>query len=125
MSHNPRPPGYGLWLLATGALLALALSIFNYFWSGNGIHGSAGALLVIVSSALMLGAAIFLHVAPLIAGWLGATLLTLIALDIAGTALAAYMLEAYGLLAVMAVALIGWVVHLIHDFAPRTAGATQ
>ena len=93
MSDIPRSPGLGLWLLGTASLLALALSIFNYFWTGNGIHGTPGALLVIVSSALMLAAAIFLHVARLIAGWLRGTLLALILLDIIGTALAAYMLE--------------------------------
>jgi hypothetical protein len=35
-------------LVALFALLALIDSLFNYFWTGNGIHGSEGALLVIV-----------------------------------------------------------------------------
>lgn len=112
MPNHVRSPGIGLWLLGTASLLALALSIFNFFWTGNGIHGTPGALLVIVASALMLAAAIFLHVAPLIANWLRGLLLGLIALDIAGTALAAYMLEAYLLLAVMGIALIGWIVRI-------------
>lgn len=124
MSEYVRPPGYGFWLLATGALIALALSLFNYFWPDNGIHGTAGALLVVISSVLMLGAAVILHVAPLFATWLRTTLLVLIAFDIVGTALAAYMLESYGLLAVMAVALAGWIVSVIQHSTPRQDNAT-
>ena len=109
MSDYHRSPGLGLWLLGTASILALALSIFNYFWTGNGIHGTPGALLVIVSSALMLIATSFLYVAPLIASWLRGTLMVLILLDIVGTAAAAYFLEADLLLAAIAVAFIGWI----------------
>lgn len=119
-----RSPGIGLWLLVTASVLALALSLFNYFWTGNGIHGSPGALLVVISSALMLAAAIFLHVAPLIASWLRGTLLTLLALDVVGTAMAAYMLESYLLLSAMAVALIGWIWRLTR-WRPAPASAAQ
>jgi hypothetical protein len=47
----------GALLLLVAAALALAIAIFNDVWSGNGIHGTAGALLVVISSALMLIAA--------------------------------------------------------------------
>ena len=59
-----RSPGIGLWLLVTASGLAVALSLFDYFWAGNGIRGTPGALLVVISSALMLAAAICLHVTP-------------------------------------------------------------
>jgi hypothetical protein len=118
------PPGIDLWLLVTASVLALALLLFDYFWTGNGIHGTAGALLVVIWSALMLAAAILLHVAPLIASWLRGTLLTLLALDVVGTALAAYMLESYLLLAAMAVALIGWIRPLTRR-RPAPASAAQ
>jgi hypothetical protein len=53
------------------------------------------------------------------------TLLVLIGLDIIGTAMAAYMLEATGLLAAMAIALLGWLAHLTFDHAPGpSAGNT-
>ena len=35
------------------SLFGLIDSLFNYFWTGNGIHGSEGALLVIVSTLLL------------------------------------------------------------------------
>ena len=44
------------------SLLALIDSLFNYFWTGNGIHGSEGALLVVVSTLLLaLAAGVFLN----------------------------------------------------------------
>ena len=49
---------------------------------------------------------------------LRATLAVLVVLDIFGTGLAAYMLEAYWLIAVMAAALIGSLVRLVSDRAP-------
>jgi quinoprotein glucose dehydrogenase len=109
MPTYPRSPGAGFWLLGTGALLAFALSIFDYLWTGNGIHGTPGALLVVISSALMLGAIVFLYVAPLIVSWLRATLMVLILLDIVGTAAAAYFLEADLLLAAVVLSFIGWI----------------
>jgi hypothetical protein len=101
----------------TGALVlliavALAIAIFDFFWPGNGIHGTAGAGLVVISSALLVAAATVLVFVARLGGGLRGTLLVLIALDIIGTGFAAYLLEADWLLAAMAVALIGWIVHL-------------
>ena len=74
--------------------------------------GTAGALLVIVSSALMVFAAAALLLFPGMARGLRGTLVALIFLDIAGTGFAAYMLEATWLIAAMALALVGWIIRL-------------
>jgi quinoprotein glucose dehydrogenase len=110
----------GARILLVAAAAGLAISIFNYFWRGNGIHGTAGALLVAISSALMVGATCALLFADIGRG-LRATLIVLIALDILGTGFAAYLLEANWLVAAMAVALIGWITHMVSDPARRPA----
>ncbi len=112
----------GAYILATAAIAALAIAIFNFFWLGNGIHGTAGAGLVVISSALMAAAAAALVFATRMRRGRRGTLLVLIALDIVGTGLAAYLLEADWLLAAVAVALIGWIVVLVSDGpSPRSS----
>jgi hypothetical protein len=113
----------GARILLIAAVAGLAIALFNYFWHDNGIHGTPGALLVVVSSALMAAASCALLFAAMARG-LRATLIVLIALDIIGTGIASYMLEADWLLAAMGVALIGWILHLVFDRAPpSTAGS--
>ena len=111
----------GVQILIVAAAVSLALSIFNYFWTGNGIHGSAGALLVVISSLLMVISAAALFLVDGMSRSLRGTLVVLILLDILGTGLAAYMLEATWLIAAMAAALIGWIVRLASQRAPGRA----
>ena len=101
------PARRGIQLLFAAAGLGLAVCIFNYFWTGNGIHGSLGALIVIGSTLLMAlaSAAIALGVAV---GRLSVVLAALIFLDILGTGFAAYMLEAQVLFGLMILALLAW-----------------
>jgi quinoprotein glucose dehydrogenase len=108
-------PNTGARILLIAAAAALAIAIFNFFWPGNGIHGTAGAGLVVISSALMAASTAALIFAARMGRGLRGTLLVLIALDIVGTGLAAYLLEAGWLIAVMAVALVGWIVVLATD----------
>jgi hypothetical protein len=86
-------------------------------------------LLVVVSTALMVAAAAALVFAKDMGASLRGTLLVLIALDIIGTGLAAWLLEAYWLIAAMVLALIGWIIHLTSGRVPRrrpgSATATQ
>jgi hypothetical protein len=110
--------------MTLAALAGLAIAAFNYFSSGNGIHGTGGALLVVISSALLWLAALALAIWPDLPRWLRGVLLALIVLDIFGTGLAAYMLEADWLLAAMAAVLLGWIIHLVADPAPRQIPAT-
>ena len=93
------------------ALLALLDAIFNYVWTGNGIHGSEGALLVIVSTLLMTAAAVVL-LWRWATGWVARILHILLALDFVATALAADLLQAWILLVLIVLAAIAWVVHL-------------
>ena len=77
-----------IWLVALLALLAFLDSIFNYFWTGNGIHGTEGALLVVASTFLM-GVAAVLIGNRWVGGWLRTLFEILLVLDFAGTAAAA------------------------------------
>ena len=101
--------------MVIAAAAGLAIAIFNDVWSGNGIHGTAGALLVVISSALMLASASVLGFARQFSRVLQSILLVLIGLDVLGTGLAAYMLEATWLIGAMGMALIGWILHLVSD----------
>jgi quinoprotein glucose dehydrogenase len=94
------------------SLLALLDALFNYFSTSNGIHGSEGALLVIVST-LLLALAAGVVVNRWGPRWLRATFEVLIVLDFLGTALAAYFLEAWLLLALVVLAFLAWVVHRV------------
>jgi len=117
MSEVPPAPqrNTGAQILAIAAIAALAIAIFNFFWPDNGIHGTAGAGLVVISSALMAAAAAAQVFATRMRRGPRGTLLVLIALDIIGTGLATYLLEADWLLAAMAAALVGWIVVLVSD----------
>jgi len=97
------------------SVLAFADALFNYFWTGNGIHGTEGALLVVVSTLLM-GVAAWLTGAHIVHGWLRTLLLALLVLDFIGTGLAAYLLEAWILLALDIAATVAWLATLA---APR------
>lgn len=107
----------GMTAVAALAVLAFLDSLFNYLWTGNGIHGSEGALLVVVSTFLMLVAAVLIA-ARWVRGGLRTLFEILIALDFLGTASAAWLLEAWILFAVVILAALAWVVHLFRQ-SPR------
>ena len=112
MPGNLKRPSIAMGLLAASGATGCAISLTNYVLPGSGIHGTAGALLVVISTLLMLLAAAALVSARAASPGLRGTLLVLITLDIVGTGLAAYMLEANWLVAAMGVALIGLILHL-------------
>jgi hypothetical protein len=120
-SISPPARGYDLGGIALVALSLLALldSVFNYFSRGNGISGTEGALLVVVSTLLMLIAAILLA-RDMVRGWVRVTFEILIVLDFIGTAAAAYFLNAWLLVAVVALAAIAWLAH-VFAAAPRSS----
>jgi glycerol-3-phosphate acyltransferase PlsY len=103
-----------IWLLTAVSTLGLAVSVFNYFWTGNGIHGSLGVLIVIGSTLLMALASAAIAVG-FARGWVRSVLTILIVLDILGTGFAAYMLEAQILLGLMILALIAWAFSAFSD----------
>jgi hypothetical protein len=95
--------------MALCALVGVGVALVNYVVPGNGISGTPGALLVVASSALL----------ALVGYWLGrriqdgrtggAPLLLVALILVAGTALAAWLLEAYVLFALMLLAGLGWI----------------
>ncbi len=116
-------PDHGAWLLIASAAAGFCLSLFNYFWPKTGIDGTPGALLVVVSSALVLGAALVMALdhskGPALRVFLDASTL----LGVIGTGIAAYFLEAYVLVAFMALGLLGWFVHMIFGPSERATGS--
>jgi hypothetical protein len=98
--------------MAAAAAVGTALSVYDYLTRGTGIDHTPGALLVVVSSALILLASLVLALAPGAPRWLRVILEILLLLGVLGTAAAAYFLEAYVLIGLMAVALVGWLVLL-------------
>ncbi|HTW71893.1 MAG TPA: hypothetical protein VME47_18555 [Acetobacteraceae bacterium] len=117
MIKEQRRAAHGLLLLALAATAATALSIFAYF-NSEAINHTAGLLLVICTSAVMAVAALALGTMRFFPRWLRATGLLLLLIDIFGTGIAAWFLEARGLLALMGVALLAWLLHLATG--PRT-----
>lgn len=114
----------GALLIIVGSLLGLLISIYNYFSPAGFLSplsdtaGSAGALLVIGSTALMLIAGLVL-----LSGRFNVLAIVAIAgvlLDILGTGFAAMLLQSPPLLVAMAVAGIGW---LLWVFGPRPRAA--
>ena len=88
-------------------VLAFLDALFEYFWTGNGIHGTEGALLVVISTLLMAVAAALIGL-RVVHGWLSTVLSILLVLDFIGTGLAAYLLEALILLGLDILAAIAW-----------------
>ena len=111
--------GVGDWLLIAASLASLTVAVLNDVTPGNGIAGSDGALLVAVSSALVLTAALILAFALPRRTWQRVTLEILLAVGITATGFAAYLLEANLHLGFIALAFVGWVAHLFGP--PRAA----
>ncbi|MDQ8726690.1 hypothetical protein [Bradyrhizobium sp. LHD-71] len=108
---------YGARLVSLAALLGTAVSLYNYFDPLSGIAGTPGAILVIASTLILFVFGLIMAARPYSLGlrvFLAASSL----LAIVGTAFAAHLLNSRALLGLMAVCLLGWLMHL---FAPRRA----
>jgi len=121
---NPTSPNTtfnGLWLLVIAALISFIILLIEYFVPHGTIAHSWGALLVVISTALMViaGALIALKAVP---HWLAVLFEILIILDIIGTGICAWFLETPVVLALMVVALIGWFSRLGSQSKPSGAG---
>ena len=108
----------GALLMGLFAAAALALCIYNYVTPFTGIDGTAGALLVIVSTTILILLALALQMGHGGGAGLHVFLLVASLLNIAGTTFAGLLLESRTLMALMAVCLIGW---LMAAFRPRAA----
>ena len=118
-THTARRP-HGLLLLALAAIAGTALSIWNYY-EDIGINHTDGVLVVLATTVIMWIAALIVAQARSMWAWLRGIILLLLLIDIFGTGVAGWFLETWLLLAFMAVALLGWVMHVL--FGP--GGAPQ
>lgn len=101
---------YGAWLVIIAAIVGFLVSLVAYFTPHGPIANSWGALLVLVSTALML-VALFLISRVAIPRWFFGLLEVLIVIDILCTGVCTYFLEAHVLLFFMAVALLGCILY--------------
>lgn len=116
----------GGWLIAFGAMLGLAVAIYNYvtpvgFLSPySNVAGTGGALLVIASTAIMLVAGLMLGTGVGNTFLLGFLVIGCL-LDALGTGLAAYLLDSLPLVGAMAVCLLGWLSLVFRPWTSKPA----
>lgn len=115
--------GIGGWLVVGASAAGLVLALLAYFvdW---GVNHTIGALIVTITTAIMLAASLLVALARL-PRWLRILLLLGIAADIIGTGVAAYFLETDILLGFMGLAAIGFVVMLFGRAAPARPAAAH
>jgi|GEM_PF-3047890 len=119
-SSSFRPTDLAMTAVFILAVLGLIDAIFNYFWTGNGIHGSEGAVLVIVSTLLLAIAAALIE-RRWIRGWVRTLFEVLIFLDFLGTAVAAYFLNAWIPLGLIVLGFLAWVTHVTRRTNSRSS----
>jgi hypothetical protein len=100
--------GAGLMLLA-GALGAAA-AVYDFYNFSSGIDGTGGVELVIASTLLMVFGALMVMV--LGRGILAGIFTLLLLLDVIGTGVAGYFLESGLVMGAMALAALGWLIHV-------------
>ena len=109
-----RPSTNGARLIAIAAAVGFVICLVDYFTPHGPIAHQWGTLLVLISTALMLGASCWIAFGTM-PRWLLILFEVLIILDILGTGICAYFLEAPALLVFMVIALVGWIWHLASD----------
>ena len=119
MADDIRTSDSGAWIITLTALLGCAVAIYNYNAPDNGISGTAGAMLVIYSSIVLIVAGFILG-RDMGGRVLHVMLATLALLTIIGTGFAAWLLESNVLMVLMGISLFGWLVRL---FRSRSAYA--
>lgn len=103
--------------MTIAAIIAFVIILIDYFMPHGTIAHQWGTLLVVISTALMIFASAWIAFGTL-PRWLLVLFEVLLILDILGSGVCAYFLEAEAVLVFMAVALIGWIWHLASD-TPR------
>lgn len=116
-----RSPLNGARLLVIAAAVGFVICLVDYFTPHGTIAHQWGTLLVLISTALMVWASGWIAFGTM-PRWLLTLFRVLLILDILGTAICAYFLESQALLVFMAVALVGWIWHLVGD-VPRISAS--
>lgn len=89
-------------ILTVASLVGLVISLYYYVVPITGVTGTPGALLVVVSSMLLVIAGIILFLRD--SGWFALTVRILAVVGSLGTIAAAYLLHEFWLMAVMILA---------------------
>jgi len=104
----------GASLLCSGAILGTAVSVANYFSPDSGIAGTPGAILVIVSTLILLVFGLIMR--SDVRGFGFRVFIAGSALfNILGTAFAGHLLNSETLAVLMMVSLAGWLIHLFEQ----------
>lgn len=114
----------GTSLLCSAAAVGAAVSIANYFSPDSGIAGTPGAILVIVSSVILIALGLIMRGPATRSRGLRVFVAAAALLGIAGTAFAGYLLESETLVVAMLVCLAGWFIHLV-ERGRRPAGSNS
>lgn len=115
-THSTR----GAWLIVLGALIAGAISVYDYLTPETGLQGTGGVALVGFAAGLMFLASLTLALKPQRGTFLQGFLVISIILDIVGSSVAGYFLESPVIMAAEALALIGWLMNVISEAADRS-----
>jgi hypothetical protein len=105
----------GASLICSGGIVGAAVSIANFLSPDSGIAGTPGAILVMVSTVILVAFGLIMR-AGMTQSRLARVFVAAAALfDIAGTAFAGQLLDSETLVVAMLVALAGWAVHLFES----------
>lgn len=110
-----RGVAYGAWLLLAISLVSLVMAAIDTFSEGNGIAYTPGTYLVLFSTSMLVLGSLLITFMRGMPRWLSGIIAFLLLIDLLGTALAAYLLQSYVLVALMAVGLLAWLIHLFAD----------
>ena len=110
----------GAWLIILASLIAIAISVYDYYTPDTGLIGTGGVMLVAAAALLMLLASLVVATVPNRPCFLQVFLVVSILLDIIGSSVAGYFLESPVIMAAEALALIGWLMNVIGDAADRS-----
>lgn len=114
------------WVAMAAALLALGLTLYLYLTPHTGIDHEAGTLVVACSTAILLVVVALTTLVDSLPRWLSLLLNIGIFIDILGSGVAAWFLEAEVVLAFLALAFIAWAVRQLIGVpvpGPRPANA--
>lgn len=114
-----RSPALGACLIAASAVVGFIIILIDYVVPHGTIAHQWGTLIVVISTALMIFASAWTAFGTL-PRWLLILFEVLLILDVLGSGVCAYFLEADAVLVFMAIALIGWIWHLAGD-RPRVS----
>lgn len=111
----------GYRLMVLGTVLAVADCLFNYFWPGNGIHGTWGALGVLCGSFLIFLVSLWLGFGLRRLYWLRLIIHLALLIALVADGFCAWLLETKVLEAFVALTILGWLVALAGIARPARA----